>query len=205
MRRRAERRIALYELAKTVAVVGLVLIAYNALPEQGETSRTAIVILALLVFLVWFGFVVRNLLLVRRSPFPMLRLGHAVITTLVLLVVDFAFVYLLVFDNDRQAFNVPLDNNAAAYLSMAITSTVGFGDIVPVSHFARDAVMVQMFVNVAVLGAAVKAFSSAVTAPRTKESSSRVTPANTHTQAPADEGPSGADDGSAPGASPESG
>ena len=39
---------------------------------------------------------------------------------------------------------------------MTITSTVGFGDIVPVSTLARNVVTFQMLLNLVVLGAAVR-------------------------------------------------
>lgn len=49
------------------------------------------------------------------------------------------------------------------YLSATVLTTVGFGDIVPVSSTARIAVTLQMIVNLVLVAVVVRVIMSAIT------------------------------------------
>jgi voltage-gated potassium channel len=74
----------------------------------------------------------------------------------------FAATYLLLAQEDRASFTQPLDHTGALYFTVTVLSTVGFGDIAPVTTAARVATMVQMLLNIVVFGLAAKVIFGAV-------------------------------------------
>ena len=73
-----------------------------------------------------------------------------------LVVVVFASTYLNISRQHPSAFSEHLDRLGALYFTMTTLTTTGFGDIVALSNPARATVMIQMVVDVAILGVAVK-------------------------------------------------
>jgi len=73
-----------------------------------------------------------------------------------LLIVVFAATYYLMASSDPGGFSQPLDRTAALYFTVTVLATVGFGDIAPVTTIARVAVMVQMVLDIAVVGLGAK-------------------------------------------------
>jgi len=66
-------------------------------------------------------------------------------------------------NNNPANFNThPLTRTDALYFAVTVVSTVGFGDIVPVSQSARLVVTVQMLLDLLALGLVVRAFLGAV-------------------------------------------
>ena len=59
-------------------------------------------------------------------------------------VVVFAWTYLTMARSDPATFTQPLTRVSALYLTVTVFSTVGFGDITPVTDAARVTVMAQM-------------------------------------------------------------
>ena len=115
----------------------------------------------------WTLFVFRELLSISHAEYPLMRLSAALIATIALLVVAFANVDLALYHYSAANFSQPLSKMSALYFSMTVTSTVGFGDIVPVSDVARGVVTVQMFVNLVLLAAAIRGLVSS-RSPRTR-------------------------------------
>ena len=64
----------------------------------------------------------------------------------------FSTLYLSLSHAKARPFSQPLDHTAALYCSITVFSTVGFGDITPVSHPARIVVSIQMLLDLVVLG-----------------------------------------------------
>ena len=137
------------------------LVAYFWLPfdraSVGETSLT--VALALLVLV---GVNVYQLRAVANAEMPGLRGVEALVVSVLLLLVMFAAIYLSMSGRDSSAFDEPLDHIASLYFTMTTLTTIGFGDIVPISSSARVIVMIQMAVNVVVVGVFVKLVTSTV-------------------------------------------
>ena len=61
---------------------------------------------------------------------------------------------------DGSAFSQPLDKFSALYDTTTVFSTVGFGDITPVSDVARALTMAQMIGNIIVLGVGFRILTS---------------------------------------------
>ena len=71
--------------------------------------------------------------------------------------------YFLMAQDDPGSFNVhTLTRTDALYFTVTVFSTVGFGDITATSQTARLVVVVQMLLDLLVLGLGVKAFVGAV-------------------------------------------
>lgn len=133
----------------------LIVGVYFVLPLEadgwGSAAVRAAVALTLLV-----GAIVFQTVAVVRSDAPALRAVEALAVSVSLVLVVAGGAYLTLSSNDPAAFSEPLDHVGALYLAMMTLTTVGFGDIGAFSTGARIAVMVQMVVNIVVLGAAVK-------------------------------------------------
>src|SRR5262244_2472315 len=83
--------------------------------------------------------------------------------TVPLFLLLFAWAYFTMANNNPGNFNThPLTRTDALYFTVTVFSTVGFGDIVPVSQSARLVVTVQMLLDLLALGLVVRAFVGAV-------------------------------------------
>jgi hypothetical protein len=98
---------------------------------------------------------------VMRSPYPRMRAAGALLLSFPPLVLLFATSYLLLAQDDPQAFTERLTRLDALYLAMTVVSTVGFGDIAPVSAVARVLVMAQMLADLVFVGFLVRALVEA--------------------------------------------
>ena len=87
---------------------------------------------------------------------PRLRAITALAVSAPLLIVVFAATDYLIAASDPASFSQPLDRTAALYFAVTVLATVGFGDIAPVTTVARVATMVQMLLDLAILGLAAK-------------------------------------------------
>ena len=139
----------------TTLMGGCVGLYYLAPLDGGSGTFVAIRVIATLLLLaaaVWGA-----IRLVGRSDFPVLVTLVTVSAIATLALVAFAATYRLISADDAAAFSEPLSHTDALYFSLTTTTTVGFGDIVPVSGAARGVVMVQMLANVVVLGGVMQA------------------------------------------------
>ena len=75
----------------------------------------------------------------------------------------FAATYFVVSQGNPDTFNVPgLSRTGALYFTVTVFASVGFGDIVATSDTSRALVMVQMILDLIVLGAVIRIFIGAV-------------------------------------------
>jgi hypothetical protein len=93
-------------------------------------------------------------------------------------------------DAQPQAFSEPLSRTDALYFTITVFSTVGFGDIVPVTDGGRVATMVQMVGDLLVVGLVLRVMLGAVKAGRQRRvaASARFADPSNH----GDAGPAGA-------------
>ena len=159
-RRRARRR-AMRSIARTAVVTGTMVAVYVTAPlGQRPVGRIAVQLAlelaALVLVLVW------QIRSVGRSPHPVLRGVEALVVTVPLLVLTFAATYVVVDHNSPGSFSEALSRLDAAYFSVTVLATVGFGDITPLTEVARSLVMAQMLVDLAFVGLVAKVLVGAV-------------------------------------------
>ena len=78
------------------------------------------------------------------------------------MIVLFAAAYYLMVRNDPTSFSAhPLSRTDTLYFTITVFSTVGFGDITAKSQIARVAVMIQMALNIVLVGLGVYGLAAA--------------------------------------------
>jgi len=146
--------VALTVVKVTVRTVLLVW-AYYLAPFAGTRDDNFGLHLALTVVVVAAA-VAYTLVSVLRADYPILRAAEGVTTLLVVMLLIFASTYSVMSQSETGAFSEALDHTDALYFAVTTSTTVGFGDITPSTDTARIAVMVQMLVNVLLIGVGVR-------------------------------------------------
>lgn len=147
----ATRRDVLGAVTRLLFNVALLVAVYYLLPLDGRASLATLgwLALGLIAFLVLVTLQLRSIL---QARYPALRAVEALGAALPLFVLVFASTYLVVSTGQPQAFTEPMGKTDALYFTMSLVSTVGFGDIAPVTETARLVVTAQMALNLVVLG-----------------------------------------------------
>lgn len=142
-------------VARSLITAVLVIALFGVLPVDGAGSTSSLVVLAvglvLLVLLV--GLRVRQIL---ADTQPRLRAAEGLALVVPLFVALFAWVYLLLSQAETAAFSEPLSRIDAAYFTLSILSTVGFGDISAQNDLARLLVSAQIVLTFTLLAAVVR-------------------------------------------------
>jgi hypothetical protein len=137
---------------RVLATWTLLLLAYVAYPDQRLNHAQPIVSLTFGCILVTaiLAWQVRQIL---KADLPGLRASEALAVVIPLFLFVFASVYLSIDSGATPAFTSGLDHIKAIYMATTIFSTVGFGDITPVTNAARLLVCAQMILDLVVIGA----------------------------------------------------
>ncbi|HET9658165.1 MAG TPA: potassium channel family protein [Kineosporiaceae bacterium] len=93
---------------------------------------------------------------VLRSAHPWIRALQGSMVCAALQLLPFAGIYTAMSEADRATFTQPLTRLDAAYFTVTVFATVGFGDVAPVSAPARALVTVQMLADLILIGVIVK-------------------------------------------------
>jgi hypothetical protein len=148
----ARRRRAVAETAAGTLVLAAVIITfYYLLPlDTGRPDQAAVVRLCVggVVFLAAMAVEVRRIL---RADLPQLRAVEAAVVALALFLVLFASAYVSLANSGSSNFNEHVDRTGGLYFAIVTLGTVGYGDIVPTSDFARVLVSVQIMVDLVFL------------------------------------------------------
>jgi hypothetical protein len=157
-RRRVLRRVLLRSLASAFVLVAL----YYVLPiEDLHGVHLAVSLSVGLVILV--AVIVLQVRSITRSLYPGLRAVQALALTAPLFLVLYATTYVLLAQDSAANFSThQLTRTDSLYFTLTVFSTVGFGDITATSQSARVFVMVQMVLDLAVLGLGVQVYRGAV-------------------------------------------
>ena len=155
------RRISL-GLLRAAAVTALLIAVYYLAP----LTRLSDVPLAvsLIVGLIALTAVASwQLKAVVRARHPGIRAIQALATTAPLFLLLFATSYFLMAQTDPTSFRAhPLTRTDTLYFTVTVFATVGFGDISAASQAARLLVIVQMILDLIVLGLGIRVFLGAV-------------------------------------------
>ncbi len=144
-------------LASTILLV----ILFYLLPLDHLASVPLWVVLAV-GLLILFAISAWQLRAVLRARYPAVRAIEALAITVPLFLLLFASAYFVMERGSPGSFGHPLTRTDALYFTVTTFSTVGFGDIAPVSQTARVVVTVQMLLDLLALGLGIRAFVGAV-------------------------------------------
>jgi len=158
---RSSRREVLAILLRGAGAAAGLVVLYYGLPLDGRVGGTGALLLpgglALFGALTW-----RGVLRIIHSRTPRI-VAISVLTGLFpLFIVVFAATYYLMSHHSPGCFSARLSRTDALYFTMTVFSTVGFGDLVPVSQVARAVVMGQMLGDLVVIGAGVHLLTGAI-------------------------------------------
>ncbi len=139
----------------SVLVIGLLFAAYALAPWDRARNLSAVgqLVLWLIVLVVAVLWQIRAVL---RSTHPWLRAVAGAALSVTLLLLPFATTYATLSSADPSMFTQPMSRIDALYFTVTVFSTVGFGDIAPVSEPARVIVTVQMLADLVLIGIIVK-------------------------------------------------
>jgi hypothetical protein len=157
---RTRRRLAVTSLLRSLLVSVVIIAGYFLLP-MSRLDRS-------LTFALGGGLAVVTLLLVwqvreiTRSPYPRVRVIGALATSVPLFLAVFATTYYLMGLARPENFSEPLSRLDAAYFTVSVFSTVGFGDILAVSAAARGVATVQMLGDLVIAGLVARTLLGAV-------------------------------------------
>lgn len=147
--------IALVSTAVLVALYFLVPFDLIAAVPLWVTLMVALLVLA--------GVTIWQVRTIIRSTHPRVRAIQALAVTAPLYLLLFAASYFVMASADPESFSTKgLTRLDTLYFTVTIFATVGFGDISPTSQIARLLVMIQMILNLLVLGAGIQVFLGAV-------------------------------------------
>ncbi len=155
-------------LRSLLAAVVLVVLYYVLPFDRGLDAATAARLSAGL--LIFAGVMVWHVRSIAGARYPALRAVEALGMILPLFLVLFASTYFLMERNSAASFNQSLSRTDALYFTVTVFATVGFGDIVAVSDTARIVVIVQMLLDLAILGAGIRVLLGAVRIGRERQS-----------------------------------
>lgn len=141
-------------------IIGLLLL-YYLLPLWDRHAQSTVVSLALglvlvAVVLAW------QVRVIATSRYPRLRAIETLALSAPLFLIVFATVYFATAQSDPAAFSQTLNRTDALYFTVTVFSTVGFGDIVPVSETTRAIVIIQMLGDLVLVGIVARVVLGAV-------------------------------------------
>jgi hypothetical protein len=149
----------------------LLVVAYYSAPLDRPLSLgTALLFLGILILLSAVVVVeVRGILASRR---PVLRAVRMLILGLPLFLIVFASTYCTIDAREPGSFSESLTRTDALYFTTTTFTTVGYGDIAPVTELARIVAMVQMLSGLLVVGIVAKVVLGAVRTARDRNTES---------------------------------
>ena len=134
---------------------------YFLLPLELVTDAPVVTLVVALLLLV--GVTTWEVRAITRAAHPRVRATQSLAVTASLYLLVFAVTYFVMASTEPDSFSVQgLTRLDTLYLTVTIFATVGFGDISPTSQTARLIVIVQMLLNLLVLGAGIQVLVGAV-------------------------------------------
>ena len=159
--RAARRKQLTFAVARSALSAALMLAVYYRAPFDHALDAAVLIWLVAGLAALTVALVVQ-LRLILHSDAPRLRALEAVAIGLPFLLLLYASTYTLMSTNSPDSFTEALDRTDALYFTMTVFTTVGFGDIAPVTHAARIVTMSQMVVGLLTVGVAARLLLTAV-------------------------------------------
>ena len=155
------RRAVAVSLLRSVLTTALLVAVYYLAPLRMTLDLHTWLRFALVLVLL-AALAVRQVQAVLVSDTPRVRAIEAAATGLPIFILLFATIYLVVANNRPDSFSETLDRTDALYFTVTVFTTVGFGDIVPLTEVARIVTMLQMIMGLILVGLVARMLLSAV-------------------------------------------
>jgi voltage-gated potassium channel len=167
---------ALRPLLTSLALTTLATFAYFGLPFTDSTGTGMILLIGGLAAVA--GLLVWHVSGILHSPYPGIRGVAALATVVPLFLLVFAATYVVTDSVAPGSFSEPLGRLSSLYFTVTVFSTVGFGDIVPVTSTARAITTVQMVGDLVLVGLVAQVIVGAVRRGMQRKDESRVQNSN---------------------------
>ena len=152
---------ALLSALRTVLGLFFIFWLLSLVPEESD-PRVSIPLVLLLIGAVIYAIVLRlQFKRVVNSKRPGLVAAESLILSAGLFIAIFSAIYVILEGDNPGSFSQPIDHFTAAYFTLTVLATVGFGDITAVSNTARLIVMAQMALGLGFLAVIIKVSTSA--------------------------------------------
>jgi voltage-gated potassium channel len=155
----ASRRLVTLGLLRALATAVVLVALYYLLPLDHINSVPLTLAAGLLILL---GVCAWQLRAIGRAKDPGVRAIVALASTVPLFLLLFASAYFEMTRASPANFTHHLTRTDALYFTVTTFSTVGFGDITPVSQSARLVLTAQMLLDLLALGLGIRVFAGAV-------------------------------------------
>jgi len=153
------RRLAVTSLLRSLLVSAVIVGGYFLLPMSNVGDSLAVLGIGLAAVVLLLAWQLRE---ITRTPHPRIKAIGAMATSVPLFLVVFATSYYLMGRAQPEHFSEPLTRLDAAYFSMTIFATVGFGDITAESQAARAVTTVQMLGGLVLVGVVARVVFGAI-------------------------------------------
>ncbi len=151
-----ERRRAILVCGATVVLSwAFIFGAYFSLPIGRESELRALIRLGTDIALI-SAVMLWQLRRISQALLPELRSIEGLGVIIAVFLVAFSSTYLAMSHQAAGTFTKSLDHIGALYFTITVFSTVGFGDITPVTDGARLVVSAQMLLDLVLIGAVVR-------------------------------------------------
>jgi voltage-gated potassium channel len=150
-----QRRIVIRTVLRVVGTLLVIIVGYALIPFDGSETWTVIVT-ALVGLAVIVVVAVLQLHAITVAHMPSIKAVETLGLLVPLVVFWFAATYYALSASSSGSFDEQLNHVGAVYFSMTTLTTIGYGDISAQTDVARVLVMMQMVVNVLVVGLAVR-------------------------------------------------
>jgi voltage-gated potassium channel len=155
------RRLVRRALVRPTLTITALVVLYYLLPLDHVLDAATISLLlggvvTFICLIAWQVYVIM------RSVHPVVQAIQALTTAIPLYLLLFAAAYHLMSHAQTSSFTEPLTRTDGLYFSVTVFSSVGFGDITPMTEAARVVVMFQMLGDLLVLGVVLRVVLGAV-------------------------------------------
>ena len=146
---------------RTIVTVTVIVVAYFVAPLDQAMSPLTITKLVLLALVV-VALIGWQIWRITLSDYPTIRAVEALAFIVPAYLVLFAAIYFLMNHANPATFGTSLTRLDSLYFSATVFTTVGFGDISARSQPGRAIVLVQMILDLVILGLVVRLVVNAV-------------------------------------------
>jgi voltage-gated potassium channel len=151
----------IFSAIRTLLGLAFIFWVLSLVPDESD-PRLSIPVTLLIIGMGVYALVLRwQLKRVVKSKRPGLVAAESLILSAALFIAIFSAIYVIIDGDSPGSFSEPIDHFTAAYFTLTVLATVGFGDITAVSDTARFIVMLQMALGLGFLAIIIKVFTSA--------------------------------------------